>query len=119
MPIEFERGLAKCRQCEEELSGEFSLHVFDFAFVIPVGVASGELLSRCADHHDQRRSYEEGSPQHNIFNVTVEEKEIGELGPVSAFSGEVKFVIKDNETYRQFREEIKAYQLENRRTWGY
>lgn len=120
MPIEFEKGRGECHDCGGQLEGGFIINVFDFGMVTPVGMASGELIEGCAEHHDTNRQWgeEKDLPQHDTFDVSSGEKEIGELGSVSSMASEAKFWIKDKETYQKFAEEIRRFQEAHRRRWG-
>ena len=119
MPIVIENATAKCKDCEEELTGSFLITVANFASVTKIGYVKGTLVRQCAEHHDVKREWgRKGLPQHNDFIVFQGTNVIGTMR-VATMALENPIVITDTETYKKFAEETRLLQEAHRRQWRY
>ncbi len=108
MPIEFENTIAKCHNCKDKIQGNFVIDVYIIGRE-DISSASGELVEKCAEHHENKRPVGKGKmvPQHSEFEVSLGKKKIGKLGPVPSASINTTFKIEDKETNRKFLEESR------------
>lgn len=112
MPIIKPEARAVCQDCKEEIAGSITISVASWAFPTRLGSAEGNLPRLCAEHHDQKRIWgKENSPQHSYFSVFEGSKLIGELRAVS-MAREQRIFIEDEETMREFANEIRRIQKE-------
>ncbi len=120
MSIDLGEVTAKCNDCKEQFRGRLVLNVWDFAMLTDVGVISGELLSTLCSHHDENRKWGgdyRAGPQHSEFKVSQGGRYLGELGPVSSFGSEIKFIVRDPAIRQQFYDEIRGYQRSRGYHW--
>lgn len=112
MTIEFQKALAKCHDCKDELEGSFTIDPYDYRIETWVGEGDGELVSKCKAHHREKRKedYDEKLPKHNCFGVSDGEKDLGELNNVPPYGPTAVFFIDDEDLLEKFLEEIRSLQ---------
>lgn len=104
---------AVCSDCngnaEGDIKGSLTISVAEWFKVDNIGMARGELILRCGQHHDIKRMASEGSFQHNTFNVVDSNGDfIGVLDHIPSEAIEKAFTI-ENEIYAaQYRDILKS-----------
>lgn len=104
---------AICFDCkgnaEGDLLGLLEISAAKWFNVDNIGMAGGELILRCGNHHDIKRMASEGSLQHNTFKIVDSGGDfIGVLDHVPSEAIEKAFTIKNEKYAAQYRDILKS-----------